>query len=171
MSPTHERKNMSLHGNDPAQTGGYFVTLVVKDRELLFGEITDGVIAASPIGEIVLDTWAWLSRQYPYVVMGDYCLMPNHFHGIIRIEDPGGGGSRAAAAEEPIKIKPLGQIIGAFKTVSTKRTNLLRGTPSQALWQNNYSEHILRGPDDLARAQEYIANNPARWLQDSEYPR
>lgn len=63
----------------------------------------------------------------------------------------------------PLPIKPLGQLIGAYKTVSTKRINLARGTPGGSIWQRNYYEHIIRDAADRDRVRAYIAANPARW--------
>ena len=51
--------------------------------------------------------------------------------------DDGGGGSRTAPTA-PIKRKPLGRLIGAYKTVSTKQINILRDTPGLPVWQRNY---------------------------------
>ncbi|MGC8720950.1 MAG: transposase, partial [Thermodesulforhabdaceae bacterium] len=76
------------------------------------------------------------------VALDEWVVMPNHFHGIIVITaNPGRGGSRTAPTE---KRKPVGRLIGAFKTVSTKHINTLRGTPGTSLWQRNYYEHIIR---------------------------
>jgi REP element-mobilizing transposase RayT len=64
----------------------------------------------------------------------------------------------------------LGQLIGSFKTVSTKRINALRLTPGEPFWQRNYYEHVIRNEADLAEIREYILNNPARWDEDDYYP-
>ncbi len=82
----------------------------------------------------------------------------------------GKGGSRAAPTDATTKRKPLGQLIGAFKTVSTKHINLQRQTPGEVLWQRNYYEHIIRDESDLDRIRFYIENNPSRWIEDTEYP-
>jgi putative transposase len=68
-----------------------------------------------------------------------------------------------------MKIKPLGQIIGAFKTVSAKRINLLRGTPASSVWQRGFYEHIVRDEEDLAHIHQYILDNPIHWQEDKEY--
>ncbi|MGB2895232.1 MAG: transposase, partial [Anaerolineales bacterium] len=68
------------------------------------------------------------------------------------------------------KRKPLGRLIGAFKTVSTKRINEIHNTPGAKLWQRNYYEHIIRSEDDLNRIHTYIAQNPAKWEFDRENP-
>ena len=66
--------------------------------------------------------------------------------------------------------KPLGRIIGAFKTVSTKRINLHRRTPSKPIWQRNYFEHIVRNDKELTDIREYIVNNPIQWELDKYNP-
>jgi putative transposase len=59
----------------------------------------------------------------------------------------------------PTKRKPLGRLIGAFKTVSTRRVNDLRSIPGASLWQRNYYEHVIRNEESLQAARRYIVNN------------
>ena len=66
------------------------------------------------------------------------------------------------------KRKPLGRLIGAFKTVSTKRINEHRGTPGATVWQRNYYEHIIRHAESLNRIRAYILDNPLQWHLDHE---
>jgi putative transposase len=61
----------------------------------------------------------------------------------------------------PAQRKPLGRLIGAFKTVSTQRVNDLRDTPGASLWQRNYYEHVIRNGASLQAARRYIVNNPS----------
>jgi putative transposase len=69
-----------------------------------------------------------------------------------------------------VKHKPLGRLIGAFKTVSTKQINKIRLTPDLPLWQRNYYEHVVRNDDELNRIREYILQNPLQWELDPENP-
>jgi REP element-mobilizing transposase RayT len=120
-------------------------------------------------GEIVFEKWKWLEAQYEYVELGEWVVMPNHLHGILVIHDNGRGGSRSAPTT-PIKRKPLGGLIGAFKTVSTKQINLLRDTEWQVVWQRNYYEHIIRNEAEMDRITRYIESNPSAWMDDDENP-
>jgi REP element-mobilizing transposase RayT len=70
----------------------------------------------------------------------------------------------------PVKRKPLGRLIGAFKTVSTKHINIARNTESATVWQRNYYEHIIRSEPELDRITRYIESNPARWTDDNQNP-
>ena len=161
----HHRRSIRLKGYDYTQAGAYFVTIVTQGRECLFGEIVEGEVRLNPLGEIVGESWRWLGMQYDYVELDEWRIMPNHLHGIIVIIDDGRGGSRTAPT---VKRKPIGRLVGAFKTVSTKRINEHRGTPGVRVWQRNYYEHIIRNEDDLEAIREYIACNPMRWDLDRE---
>jgi putative transposase len=35
------------------------------------------------------------------------------------------------------------------------------------LWQRSFHDHIIRNETALANIQQYIQENPARWLQDT----
>ena len=118
-------------------------------------------------GQLVAKAWEWLAVQYTYVLLDEYVVMPNHLHGLIAITDHGRGGSRTAPTSGR---KPLGRLIGAFKTVSSKRINLACNTLGQPVWQRNYYEHVVRNDDSLTRIRRYILDNPARWSVDRENP-
>jgi hypothetical protein len=49
------------------------------------------------------------------------------------------GGSRTAPTTL-MKQKSIGGLIGAYKTVSTKQINVIRGMPGRPVWQRNYLE-------------------------------
>ena len=66
-------------------------------------------------------------------------------------------------------IKPLGRLIGAFKTVSTKKINEIRNTPGMKLWQRNYYEHIIRNEKELNIYRKYIDDNPSKWIDDEYF--
>ena len=100
---------------------------------------------------------------------GRSVIMPNHLHGIIVISDMCRGASRSAPTGVA-KRKPLGRLVGAFKTVSTKRINEIRGTLGVPVWQRNYYERVIRNGEELNRVRQYIIDNPAHWEEDRENP-
>jgi REP element-mobilizing transposase RayT len=106
--------------------------------------------------------------------------MPNHFHGIVIINDYSGDdqslGARDApldlgARDAPLQQKPnsLSSCIAGFKSAVTKRINLLRQNTDTPIWQRNYYESILRDEKYLAVVREYIINNPKNWTNDRDY--
>jgi len=174
----HHRRSIRLKGYDYTQAGAYFVTMCVQDRACLFGRIEDAAMNINEFGYTVLDVWQWLPEQYPYVSIGEFIIMPNHFHCILIIDDACRGGSRTAhdiphntheggSRTAPTdKRKSVGRLIGVFKTVSTKRINEKRVTPGNKLWQRNYYEHIIRDDSEYQRIADYIVNNPTTWKDD-----
>ncbi|MFH1665640.1 MAG: transposase [Candidatus Omnitrophota bacterium] len=175
------RKSVRLRNYDYTQEGAYYVTVCVNEdvcrgasRSALdiFGRIENGEMILNGMGQIINDSWQWLEKQYKYIKLDEFIVMPNHIHGIVCINNPRmgviqkEGGSRTAPT---VKLKPLGRLIGAFKTVSTKQINIIRDTPGMRLWQRNYYEHVIRDESDLNRIREYITNNPLRWEEDEYY--
>ena len=144
------------------------MTLCPAIRECLFGEIIEGEVELSAAGHLAAGCWLWLAEQYPYILLDAWVVMPNHLHGIIIVDNGVKGGSRTAPTTKG--RKPLGRLIGAFKTVSNKHLNDLRETLGAALWQRNYYEHIIRNEADFERIRKYIYENPARWPEDENNP-
>jgi len=163
-----ERKLNRLSGYDYSTTGSYFVTICIKNRECLFGEILDGEMKLNETGKIADEQWKWLFQQYKYIQMDEYVIMPNHFHGIIHIVDVGNGRDRSLQyGDNPQrKIKPIPELIGAFKTTSSKLIHRNGNTEFQ--WQKSYHDRIIRNDRELYRIQKYISNNPKNWNRDKE---
>ncbi len=168
-SDRHHRRSIRLKEYDYSQSGAYFITICTQNRECILGGVVDGEIRVNEHGRIAVESWAWLSRQYGYVDIDEWVVMPNHLHGILIINDNCKGGSRTAPTET-MRRKSLGRLIGAFKTVSSKQINQIRSTPGHAVWQRNYYEHIIRGEKEMNRIREYIIDNPAKWADDENNP-
>ncbi|MEX1253488.1 MAG: transposase [Dehalococcoidia bacterium] len=157
----HHRRSIRLKDFDYSQNAAYFVTLVCKDRDVL--------LETPEAADFVDDAWRWLATRYERVDLDEYVVMPNHFHGIVVLRENSQGGSRAAPTWRTHR-KPLGELIGAFKTVSTRRINAFRDTAGVRLWQRNYYEHVIRNDNEFERIRQYIRDNPSRWCDDPENP-
>lgn len=167
------RRSTRLPGYDYSQAGAYFVTICTQDSICCLGEVIGGDFHASQVGELVIRSWEWLPSRYPYVELDAWALMPNHMHGVLVLCDEPLSSIRrggSLAAPTPSGRKPLGQLMGAFKTVSTKEVNRVRRSHGAPLWQRGFYEHIIRSEKDLARIRDYIINNPAQWSPDRENP-
>jgi len=182
MTFVYRRKNsIRLKGYDYSQPGAYFVTIVVKGRQCVLGEVVDGRILLSPLGRIVEIVWQDLPNHYPHVKLDAFCVMPNHVHGIIVINDLdnsiGAGSDHVGAGlRSPLWGKPaptmdhgLPEIIRGFKTFSARRINEYRNTPGQAFWQRNYYDHIIRDDEEWQRLMDYLLANPSCWNTDRNF--
>lgn len=166
----HHRRSIRLPEYDYSQDGWYYVTLCIIGDKCLLGKFTNGRIQLYRYGQIVDNCWKWLARQYAYVHLDEYVVMPNHLHGIIIIRRDLKGGSLTAPTGYMKKIKPLSRLVGAFKTVSTKQINIIRNTPGRKMWQRNYYEHIIRNEEELNHIRRYISDIPINWRKDEKNP-
>jgi len=75
---------------------------------------------------------------------------------------------RATRGATPTNVVPgsLGAIVRSFKSVVTRRINIMRNTPGAPVWQRNYYEHIIRTDRALNAIRRYVADNPRRWHLD-----
>jgi hypothetical protein len=62
----------------------------------------------------------------------------------------------------------LGDVIRAFKSISAIEINRILGRRSEAVWQRNYYEHIIRNLEEYERIRKYILENLSHWHDDPE---
>ena len=101
---------------------------------------------------------------------GLHVIMPNHIHALIGTNNPVGTGRDRSGpvATGPYRRKSLSGLVGAFKTTSSKAIHL--AGQDQFRWQKSFHDSIVRNDRSLARITQYIHDNPAQWLHDSENP-
>lgn len=161
----------------------YMITVVTEPRRDGLGELRtladrDPTVTLSRMGHVVRDVWQRASTVYTDVEACECVVMPDHFHGILRVK------KRLA--------RPMGHVVKAFKRVSeqeSRRQGLLlpknpgsremakisgsRGllpepnrVPAAAsaagLWQSGFQDSILLRRGQLKAMVNYIADNPRR---------
>lgn len=70
---------------DYGRDAAYFVTICTHNRIHFFGDINEGRMQLSPIGEYATHCWYEIPVHFPFVELGAFVVMPNHIHGIIII--------------------------------------------------------------------------------------
>ncbi|MDP2918399.1 MAG: hypothetical protein Q8N68_02780, partial [bacterium] len=95
MSIAKNRRLNRLKGYNYSQDGWYFVTLCVKNCENFLGNIANGKIRLSEIGEIAQKYWLEIPQHFPNARLDEFIVMPNHLHGIIGIENNIAGNKNA----------------------------------------------------------------------------
>ncbi len=65
----------------------YFITICTQNRECYFGDVVNGEMILNDIGKIVKTEWLKTFEMRPdmNLLMGEFVIMPNHFHAIIGI--------------------------------------------------------------------------------------
>ena len=173
----HHRKSIRLKSHDYSAGGTYFITLCAhRDAGNIFGNKAAQEILARIWEEIALDAQgAEKGRTQGAPVraglvparFGDarlkdaenalpaYCIMPDHFHGLIRIRK----GEKA-----------LGDFICAFKSRTT--LEYIQGVKAgifppfkKKIWHRNYYEMIVRSAEAESKIADYIRMNPWKCVQ------
>ncbi len=160
---------------DYGSNAAYFVTLCTKHRAHYFGEIRNGKMYRTEIGEIAHRYWQEIPQHFPFVKLGEFIVMPNHVHGIIIIDKPEGQGvpKRIAIKQPQNDDKPanrfgpqsknLASIVRGYKAAVKKYATMHN---IEFAWQPLYYDHIIRNEMAYYRISQYIKNNPLKWKED-----
>lgn len=109
--------------------------------------------------------WDAIPDHFAHVSLGEFVIMPNHFHGIMILENDS---SRSKAIERfgrPVKGS-IPTIVRSLKGAVTRKWNRQNGALKQQVWQRNYYERVIRNQDEYEQIAEYIVDNPMRWAED-----
>lgn len=72
---------------DYSKNGAYFITICTQNREHFFGNIQNGMMQLSEIGKLAERYWLEIPEHFPFVELENFVVMPNHFHGILIINN------------------------------------------------------------------------------------
>ena len=163
----HHRHSVRLYDYDYSGPGAYFITICTLDRICLFGRVVNCDMVLSDIGDLVRQEWVNTESIRPYVTVDRFVVMPDHTHAIVVINavqdsDTAATGEKGRA-DNGLMSGGVGEIVGQFKSVVTKRINRLRNSPGASVWQRNYYERIIRDERELNMVRQYIEQNPVRW--------
>jgi REP element-mobilizing transposase RayT len=176
-----------LPGWDYGSAAMYFVTVCTAGRVPFFGEIQHGTMCLSAIGAVTYNEWLDTPAHRPdmNLQLGEFVVMPNHFHAILIIGEnafntPGIGvsvedildGDRDASIASLRRVyknafapqaKNLGSVMRGFKSAVTSFAK------DEALpfgWQSRFHDHIIRSYEEYLRIYRYISENIRNWKSD-----
>lgn len=187
----HNRRSTRIKNYDYSSNGFYFVTIMCKNREHLFGEIIDNCMNLNEAGKIANQCWSNIPEHFPNVILHEFVIMPNHVHGIVEIKkkiendnilgvDNNQPVSNITENNQPViiqsdKILPqvhqfqnvipnsLGSIIRGFKIGVTKWFRL--NGKKDDVWQRNYHDFVIFDFATMGRIEDYIRNNPKNFIK------
>ena len=158
-----QRKLHRLKNWDYSQNGYYHITICTYQKQKLLSHIRqDGIdctVIPTALGEIIKTCWEHMESVSPYIKLDDYCLMPNHLHGIIVIDAP-----------EDMEHPGISELIHGFKSATTRQYNkLVPPERKNTLWQSSFYDEIIKNEEMLYDVRKYIMGNPSKWLADDMY--
>jgi REP element-mobilizing transposase RayT len=169
----NKRKRNRLKEYDYSQPGYYFITICVNDRRNYFGKVEGNKCVQNEFGRIVKQIIETMPILYPYVKFDYYVVMPDHIHAIIII-DPADNVSVVTSRDLSLndklkpKVKSLSEIIGAFKTMSSKELHKMG--LKEFKWQRSYYDRIIRNEKELYQIRKYIEQNPLSLEIEQAFP-
>ncbi|MBR4563580.1 MAG: transposase [Paludibacteraceae bacterium] len=162
-------------GHDYAAPGIYLITVTTADRRRILGKLTGASpdaasIQPTTLGEYVIAAFRKMAAMVTEktgsrIQVYQYQLMPDHFHGILRIHDALPEGWH------------LSRMIGAWKGDCSREywrqqnAALTSGEPNkESLFSSGYNDKILYHEGQLDGWYEYLHDNPRRLWLKVHYP-
>lgn len=150
-------------GWDYSQPAVYMITIVLADRRsMALGKVLGDNIAEhtaensahcelTALGQAVAACWEAIPRFYPHVELICHQVMPDHFHGILRVKE-----------RLPCH---LGQVIKGFKLGCNKAARAIYPAalgPGGGLFAEGFNDTILFRKGQLEKMVAYVKSNPLR---------
>ena len=161
------RKLHRLKEYDYSQDGYYFITICTKDRKMILSNVGNAVPGVPPkvelteVGRMVKDSWEKISQIDESIKTDVFCIMPNHIHGIIVIENKDFFAERRGR-------RSLHSLVSGFKSVTTRRYNKITNN-CESLWQSSFYDTVIRDESQLYEIRKYITYNHIKWNQDKYF--
>lgn len=169
----------------------YFVTICTCGRECYFGKIENSKMIMNDIGNITKSEWLKTPEIRPdmNLKLGEFVVMPNHFHCIIYIGenqynseiglvDAGKDAMHCVSTNKEIHYGFTGK--NKFGSQSKNLSSIMRGFKSAVTtqarkinpnfeWQSRFHGRIIRDKNEWYAKTNYIKNNPKNWNEDEFY--
>ncbi|WP_431167231.1 hypothetical protein [Tenacibaculum halocynthiae] len=150
------------------------------------------------IGKLAETYWMEIPEHFSFVTLGNFVIMPNHMHGILIIDrsisddkvktrlvktlliaSPQVGSPHTEVPQSqqaggitgnknPMLHENIARIIRWYKGRCTYE---IRKINSAFAWQSLFHDHIIRNAKAFDNIQNYIANNPSKWDEDTFFER
>jgi REP element-mobilizing transposase RayT len=174
-----------------ASNAGYFITICTDGKKCFFGEVVQGEMQLSPVGEIAQKLWYEIPNHFSNCQIDLFCVMPNHIHGILIINQIQQGDANQTQKEDAIYRVSTSQrgdgerggVTGLFNPMLSKNSlsKIIRWYKGRCKfeinqiyqgfgWQERFYDNIIRDEFALDRIRQYIINNPINWERDREQP-
>ncbi|WP_273085363.1 REP-associated tyrosine transposase [Stenotrophomonas nitritireducens] len=135
-SPTPPGHHALRKGRHDRSGGLYLLTTTTHERRPLFAHWLCARVAAASLAR---------PESWPGAALLCWVLMPDHWHGLVRLQDNGN----------------LGAAMRHAKGHSARAVNLALER-SGPVWSRAFHDHALRADEDVLRCARYVIANPLR---------
>lgn len=151
-----KRKHPRHREYDYSSDGLYFITVCTRNRVQSLSSVVGCADPGAPcsvrltrIGSIVAKYTESIPNAYPFVIIENYVIMPNHVHMILNLTHGAPGSARPTVSD----------IIRVWK-------RLIDHECGETVFQASFYDHIIRDEHDFQVKWNYVSDNPRRWEED-----
>jgi REP element-mobilizing transposase RayT len=152
-----QRRRTELKHYTYENGGECFITVNTHHRRPILSTIKNATVELSAAGNVVEDQILAWNRQYPWLHVIRYCVMPDHIHILVSWNPP---------EDLPLAQRNFINAMTWLKariTTHCKYDGVIERTDS--LWHRTYYETRIRDVDHRQRVSRYIDANPRKWPQ------
>lgn len=118
------------------------------------------------LGQLIWQEWKKTFQMRPHFSEGAFIVMPNHWHGIVKIIRPDHeSGVDRIETFGGSKSDTLASMMRGMQSAITSRAKNEYGFTDK-LFQRSYYDHVIRDVPSYWRIHYYILNNPKNWKKD-----
>ena len=135
------------------------------------------LVHLSEIGKIAHQYWLDIPQHFPFVILDEFIIMPNHIHGILIFNktkpvEPQDFAAHNMALQEQQKAnkfgpqsRNLGSVLRGYKAAVKKYATV---HDLDMYWQERYHNRVIRSAKEHQNIAQYIYNNPLNWQMDED---
>ena len=158
-----QRKHPRLKNYDYSSNGCYHIVICIENKSVRLSTVGRGLAPAAAevrltkYGRIFKEELLALEQRYSIVKIDKYCIMPDHVHILLSIDD---FGETAGASPRPT----VDGCVRIVKSISARRFNKVDNTPGRKVFQTSFYDEIIGSSAYYEEVWRYIDENPMKWL-------
>ncbi|MBN1927380.1 MAG: hypothetical protein JW798_16210 [Prolixibacteraceae bacterium] len=185
---------------DYGSNAAYYVTICTRYHACYFGNIVlspEKTMQYSPLGSIAYQYWTEIPKHFPFVELDAFVIMPNHVHGIVVINKPGGENTDDSETpgygETHVETRLIASLQSSQQSLSVQHggitgihnpmihdnlSRIIRWYKGRCsfdihkiahdfFWQSRFHDHIIRDYHEYEAIRDYILRNIQNWKEDS----
>jgi putative transposase len=115
------------------------------------------------IGKIAHQYWMDIPAHFPFVVLDEFVIMPDHIHGLFYFDKPEHQFQIHRPNQFGAQSKNLASVIRGFKAAVKKYATM---NDIAFAWQPRYYDHVVHTKREFEAIRRYIQNNPKKWMEN-----
>jgi len=138
----------------------YFVTICTQHRLQYFGNIKNGQMILSDIGQIASTCWFDIPNHFPFIELINFVGMPNHIHGLVEIRDIDNIVGDTVETLHATSLRPFTEPTQRRKNDSMANISPKRGSLASVI--RSYKSAVTRYANQNNNA--FTGNGLPRWV-------